>query len=272
MNLIIISLFILFHAECVNVGSLDNEGRDQSQHGEAFEYVRSPIRQQNYRLSELWQPWNYNWVSLFPAFAPTSSCLPCSPFLSGALFLILSLSDGSITGAMLRELLQPSLSGCVSSNVGVELSNLLTMQEKRKREGGGKKSLWSPNDARWEPSCAKCRRVVLPCFLSCGPRTPIYRQSHIGPFCMVGPKQLCSAEKKWQQQNKEINKHINKHIRKAYFCANARIRTFCVPSAENEPYSRTLIAVWPDCSKKPQLLWKIHQSVGNLSIRIKTNS
>lgn len=53
-------------------------------------------------------------------------------------FLILSLSlspsDGSITGAMLRELLQPSLSGCVSSNVRVELSNLLTMQEKGKKE------------------------------------------------------------------------------------------------------------------------------------------
>lgn len=50
------------------------------------------------------------------------------------LFLSLSPSDGSITGAMLRELLQPSLSGCVSSNVRVELSNLLTMQEKGKKE------------------------------------------------------------------------------------------------------------------------------------------
>lgn len=106
----------------------------------------------------------------------------------------LLLSDGSITGAMLRELLQPSLSGCVSSNVRVELSNLLTMQE-RERENEEKNPLWSPNDARWEPSCAKFCRVVLPCFLSCGPRTPIYRQSHIGPFCMAGPKQLCSAEK-----------------------------------------------------------------------------
>lgn len=37
---------------------------------------------------------------------------------------------------MLRELLQSSLSGCVSSNARVELSNLLTMQEKEKREGG----------------------------------------------------------------------------------------------------------------------------------------
>lgn len=79
--------------------------------------------------------------------------------------LFLFLTDGSITGAMLRELLQPSLSGCVSSNVRVELSNMLTKQERGKREGG-KKSLWSPNDARWEPSCAKFRRVVLPCFPS----------------------------------------------------------------------------------------------------------
>lgn len=124
-------------------------------------------------------------------------------------------------------------------------------KEKKMRE---KISLWSPNDARWEPSCTKFHLVVLLCFLSCGPRTPIYRQSHIGPFCMVGPKQLCSAENIWQQQNKEINKQINIPIRKAYFFENAQIRTFCVPSAENELYSRTLIAVrqvWPDYSKKP---------------------
>lgn len=155
---------------------------------------------------------------------------PPTPPPRNTFFLILSLSlspsDGSITGAMLRELLQPSLSGCVSSNVRVELSNLLTMQEKGKKENEEKKSLWSPNDARWEPSCAKFRRVFLPSFLSCGPRTPIYRHSHIGPLCMAEPKQLCSAEKKWQQQNKEINKQINKHIREAYFFANARIRTF----------------------------------------------
>lgn len=44
---------------------------------------------------------------------------------------------------MLRELLQPSLSGCVSSNVRVEPSNLLTMQEKGKR-GEGKKRLSGP--------------------------------------------------------------------------------------------------------------------------------
>lgn len=126
--------------------------------------------------------------------------LQCS--LSLTFTLSLSISDGSITGAMLRELLQPSLSGCVSSNVRAELSNLLTMQEKRK-ERRRKKSFWSPNDARREPSCAKFCRVVLPCFLSCGPRTPIYRQSHIGPFCMVGPKQLRSAEK---HDNNKINK------------------------------------------------------------------
>lgn len=70
--------------------------------------------------------------SLFPVFPPS----PASPVVSFSF----SLSDGSITGAMLRELLQPSLSGCVSSNVRVELSNLLTMQEKGKREGGKKVS------------------------------------------------------------------------------------------------------------------------------------
>lgn len=139
------------------------------------------------------------------------------------LSLSLSPSDGSITGAMLRELLKLSLSGCVSSNVRVEPSNLLTMQEKGERKGGGgKESLCSPNDAHWEPSCAKFHRMVLPCFLSCGPRTPIYRQSHIGPFCMVGPKQLCSAE--MTQQHKEINKQINKHFQ---------------PSAENEPCNQS---------------------------------
>lgn len=35
-----------------------------------------------------------------------------------------------------------------------------------------------------------------PRFISRGPRTPIFRHSHIGLFCMVGPKQLPSAEKK----------------------------------------------------------------------------
>lgn len=72
----------------------------------------------------------------------TPSCFhtypPPTPPPRNTFFLILSLSlspsDGSITGAMLRELLQPSLSGCVSSNVRVELSNLLTMQEKGKKE------------------------------------------------------------------------------------------------------------------------------------------
>lgn len=124
--------------------------------------------------------------------------------------LSLSVSDGSITGAMLRELLQPSLSGGVSSNVGAELSNLLTMQEKRK-ETRRKKSFWSPNDTRREPSCAKFCRVALPCFLSRGPRTPIYRQSHIGLFCMVWPKQLRSAEKHVNNKIK-INKQINKQL------------------------------------------------------------
>lgn len=97
----------------------------------------------------------------FPLFS-----LPPSPTLSFSFSPSPFLSDGSITGAMLRELLQPSLSGCVSSNVGVEPCNLLTMQEKGKERRGGKKkkSLRSPNDARREPSCAKFRRVVLPCF------------------------------------------------------------------------------------------------------------
>ena len=139
MHLFIITLFILIRDACIKESSLDYEGRDQSQQGGAFKCVRSPTRQQNYRLSQLWQPWNYNWVSLFPAFAPTSFSLPCCRSLSNTLFhsLTLAPSDGSITGAMLRELLQPSLSGCVSSNVRVEPCNLLTVQEKGTREAGG---------------------------------------------------------------------------------------------------------------------------------------
>lgn len=56
------------------------------------------------------------------------------PGLQALLLPLLRLSDGSITGAMLRELLKLSLSGCVSSNVRLEPSNLLTVQEKRGRE------------------------------------------------------------------------------------------------------------------------------------------
>lgn len=82
----------------------------------------------------------------FPAFSPLF--LPLfllKPSLQALLLPPLCLSDGSITGAMLRELLKLSLSGCVSSIVGLEPPNLLTVQEKRsEREGGregGEKSL-----------------------------------------------------------------------------------------------------------------------------------
>lgn len=80
-------------------------------------------------------------TTAFDSFPPSHSAVsfPCSPSLPGPLFLILSCTDGSITGATLRELLQPSLSGCVSSNVRALLSNLLTMQEKGERMMGGKK-------------------------------------------------------------------------------------------------------------------------------------
>lgn len=56
------------------------------------------------------------------------------PSLPALLLPPLCLSDGSITGAMLRELLKLSLSGCVSSNVGLQPPNLLAVQEKRERE------------------------------------------------------------------------------------------------------------------------------------------
>lgn len=71
-------------------------------------------------------------------------------------------SDGSITGAMLRELLKLSLSVCVSSNVQAEPSNLLTTQEKKKANEEEKQSLRSPNDARWEPSSARFCWAAFP--------------------------------------------------------------------------------------------------------------
>lgn len=60
----------------------------------------------------------------FQSFIQTYPVLLPPPFLS---------PDGSITGAMLRELLKLSLSVCVSSSVQAEPSNLLTTQEKRER-------------------------------------------------------------------------------------------------------------------------------------------
>lgn len=70
--------------------------------------------------------------------------------------------DGSITGAMLRELLKLSLSVCVSSSVQAEPSNLLTTQEKKRANEEEKHSLLSPNDARWEPSSARfCWAALL---------------------------------------------------------------------------------------------------------------
>lgn len=178
-----------------------------------------------------------------PAF--TLSSLPCtslspSPSLSVSLTLLLSLSDGSITGAMLRELLQPSLSGCVSSNVRVELSNLLTMQEKGKGEGRGKISpvpKWCPLGAivsLISPGGSPCFFFFLVALDSDLPTEPYWGFLHGGSQAAV------FSRKKKCQQNKEINKQINKHIRKAYFAAGAWIRTFRVPSAESEPYSQTL--------------------------------
>lgn len=82
-------------------------------------------------------------LSCFHTFRLLLSLFSHSLSLFSLLSLCLSLSDGSITGAMLRELLKLSLSGCVSSNLRVEPSNLLTMQEKGKREGG-EKSLTGP--------------------------------------------------------------------------------------------------------------------------------
>lgn len=139
---------ILFSCdECVNLGGLDNKGRERSASAPRSIRVRRlagataelpalrTVTALKLQLSFTLSPRFHTYLpSPFPLVLPTS--------LSDALFLILSLSpslsDGSITGAMLRELLQPSLSGCVSSNVRVEPCNLLTMQEKGKREEGGR--------------------------------------------------------------------------------------------------------------------------------------
>lgn len=146
---------------------------------------------------------------------PSSSFFLLVHSLQALLLPRLCLSDGSITGAMLRELLKLSLSGCVSSNVGLQPPNLLTVQEKRerrrKRMGGRKKSrrLVPPSPTHMTPTGSHralnfAGRPLFaplsppPRFLSHGPQTPIYRRSHIGPFCLVGPEQLHSAEKRQQ--------------------------------------------------------------------------
>lgn len=76
---------------------------------------------------------------------PSPLLLHLVPGLQALLLPLLRLSDGSITGAMLRELLKLSLSGCVSSNVRLEPSNLLTVQEKRGREEKVSPPLSSPS-------------------------------------------------------------------------------------------------------------------------------
>lgn len=83
----------------------------------------------------------------FPASSPLLLLLfllLLVPSLQALLLAPLCLSDGSITGAMLRELLKLSLSGCVSSNVGPEPPNLLTVQEKRAREEGREEKVSPP--------------------------------------------------------------------------------------------------------------------------------
>lgn len=117
----------------------------------------------------------------------------------GALPPPLPSPDGSITGAMLRELLKLSLSVCVSSSVRVEPSNLLTTQEKR--EPTSRKSIlfapqMTPAGSHRLLDSAGRLSPPPPQFISRGPRTLIFRRSHIGLFCMVGPKQLPSAQKK----------------------------------------------------------------------------
>lgn len=52
-NYTIIHLFTLILDECLDIGRLDNEGGDQSQHGEAVRYVHSRIQRQNYWLLQL---------------------------------------------------------------------------------------------------------------------------------------------------------------------------------------------------------------------------
>lgn len=101
--------------------------------------------------------------------------------------------DGSITGATLRELLKLSLNVCVSSSVRADPSNLLTTQEKREPTRR-KSSLFAP---QMTPTGShRLLDSAGPQFISRGPRTLIFRHSHIGLFCMVGPKQLPSAQKK----------------------------------------------------------------------------
>lgn len=164
-----------------------------------------PPRRYGGRITGSWKCDSSEITIEFPAFSPTS--FSSTPRLSvfKLRFSPLCLSDGSITGAMLRELLKLSLSGCVSSNVSARAFQPAHRAGKRKerRRGGGESLPGPPNDARWEPSHAKFCWVVFPRFLSRGPQTPIYRQSHIGPFCLVGPEQLHSAEK---NDNNQIRK------------------------------------------------------------------
>lgn len=144
-------------------------------------------------------------LSFLRSHPPPLLLLHLVPGLQALLLPLLRLSDGSITGAMLRELLKLSLSGCVSSNVRLEPSNLLTVQEKRGRE---EKVSPPPLPLPTQMMPTGSHRALNfagrpphptpsppPRFLSHGPQTPIYRRSHIGPFCLVGPEQLHSAEK-----------------------------------------------------------------------------
>lgn len=125
-------------------------------------------------------------------------------------------SDGSITGAMLRELLKLSLSVCVSSNVQAEPSNLLTTQEKKKANEEEKQSLRSPNDARWEPSSARFCWAALPTpapvlFLA-APGLRFSDAAILGLSAWWGPSSCLQQKKKSQQPNREINKEIKEHF------------------------------------------------------------
>lgn len=139
------------------------------------------------------------------------------PGLQAPLLPLLRLSDGSITGAMLRELLKLSLSGCVSSNVRLEPSNLLTVQEKRGRE------------EKVSPPPLPLPTQMMPTgshrALNFAGRAP---PPHPLVFCLMAPRlrftdgailvlsawwglSSCIQQKK-QATNKEINKEISKHF------------------------------------------------------------
>lgn len=103
--------------------------------------VTRPSRRYGGRITGSWKCDSSEITIEFPAFSPTSfSSTPRLSVFKLRFLPPLCLSDGSITGAMLRELLKLSLSGCVSSNVSAwafQPAHRAGKRKERRRWGGG---------------------------------------------------------------------------------------------------------------------------------------